>query len=223
MFSSLFGKSKKAKEEAPPSKSVIIETTSMLMEKEEDLEKRIKMLETKSRLAAQEAIDANKAGKKQAALVSLNKHKMYEKEIETNNAMILKLIMQRSTVETSNMNTETFNVMKQANEVVKQQQREWTPEKVADLTDEMHELMGNQAEITDMISAPMGSGMISAADLEAELAALEGPIAEPAAAAAVAPLPEFPAVPLHTPKVAVHTAPVSRSIDEELRMLEAAM
>ena len=222
MLAALFGKSKKTKEEAPPSKSVIIETTSMLMQKEDDLEKRNAMLAIKSRSAAQEAIDANKAGKKQAALVSLNKHKMYEKEIETNNAMILKLIMQRSTVETSNMNTETFNVMKQANEVVKQQQREWTPDKVADLTDEMHELMGNQAEITDMISNPIGSGMISAADLDAELAALEGPIA------AVAPLPEFPAVPVHTPKVAMHTPKAAivthkSDIDRELASLEAAM
>jgi hypothetical protein len=256
MFAALFGKSKK-KEEAvhPPPKSKVMETTAMLMQKEDDLEKRNAMLAAKSRVAAQEAIELNKANKKQQALVALNKHKMYEKEIETNNAMLLKLMMQRTAAETTNMNTETFNVMQQANEVIKSQQKQWTPEKVAELTDEMHELLGNQVEITDMISAPIGNGLVTEIDLEAELAALEQPMAEPsvlamppivpnsalqserhtalapAEAAAVASLPEFPAVPMHTPKAAVHTpkaavhtpSVATTDMDRELAALAAMM
>lgn len=195
----------------------------MLMQKEEDLEKRNAMLATKSRASAQEAIDLNKANKKQQALVALNKHKMYEKEIETNNAMLLKLMMQRTTVETTNMNTETFNVMQLANEVVKSQQKAWTPEKVAELTDEMNELMGNQAEINDMISAPVGNLMVTESELEAELAALEQPsvfdisptVLPPEEAAA---LPAFPAVPTTVPKAAIST-----TMDRELALLEAMM
>lgn len=211
MFSSLFGKKKEKPQPQAISNSVIVDTTLMLIQKEEDLEKRNKMLETKSRIVAQEAIEANKAGKKQAALVCLNKRKLYEKEIENNNALILKLVMQRTTVETSNTNTETFNVMKIANEVVKQQQRDWTPEKVADLTDDMHELMGNQTEISDLIATPLGSDLLGMADLEAELAALEEPVPVP-----------VPTEPLKFPEVPT-TAPVIRSIDDELRALEAAM
>ncbi len=237
MFASLFGKSKKKEEEAPPPKSKVMETTAMLMQKEEDLEKRNAMLAAKSRSAAQEAIDLNKANKKQQALVALNKHKMYEKEIETNNAMLLKLMMQRTAAETTNMNTETFNVMQQANKVIKSQQQLWTPDKVAELTDEMHELIGNQAEINDMISAPIGNGLVTDVDLEAELAALEQPMAEPSvmpmppivpnsalqserhtalAPAEVVSLPEFPAVPVHTPKAAT-------DMNRELAALEAMM
>jgi hypothetical protein len=227
MFAALFGKSKKKEEAHPPPKSKVMETTAMLMQKEDDLEKRNAMLAAKSRSAAQEAIELNKANKKQQALIALNKHKMYEKEIETNNAMLLKLMMQRTAAETTNMNTETFNVMQMANEVIKGQQQQWTPDKVAELTDEMHELLGNQVEITDMISAPIGNGLVTEGDLEAELAALEQPsvlampplalampplalampptACAPVEAAAVAPLPEFPAVPVHTPKAAMHT------------------
>jgi hypothetical protein len=233
MFAALFGKSKKGKEEvAPPPKSKVMEATAMLMQKEEDLEKRNAMLVAKSRSVAQEAIELNKANKKQQALVALNKHKMYEKEIETNNAMLLKLMMQRSAAETTNMNTETFNVMQMANEVIKGQQQQWTPDKVAELTDEMHELIGNQTEINDMISAPIGNGLVTEIDLEAELAALEQPVAEPSvlaepsimAPAAVAPLPEFPAVPVHTPSVAMHTPSVATTdMDRELAALAAMM
>jgi hypothetical protein len=221
MFASLFGKSKKEKQShlaLPLPTSKVAETTYLLTQKIDDLEKRNMMLSTKSQLSAQEAIELNKANKKQQALIALNKHKMYEKEIETNNAMLLKLMMQRSTVETMNMNTETFNVMQIANEVLKSHQKAWTSDKIAELTDEMHELMGNQTEISDMISAPIGNNLVTEADFEAEMAALEPPsIIEmsPIPEEAVA-LPAFPAVPTTVPKAAAN-------MDRELAALEAMM
>jgi len=243
MFSFLFGKSKKQEAEAAAaaasvSKTTTISTLNMLQTREADLEKRIQMLEAQSRAAGEAAVAANKAGQKQKALTYIQKRKMYEEQIQTNHAMIMRLMTQRTALETSNLNAETLNAQRTANKVIKAQQQGWNPDTVADLTEETHELMENSREITNLLREPVSSDLPTEADLEAELAMLEPAMLESAvepalapptgiahpsvAAAAAAPvpvaaLPAFPAVPTHT----LAAPPRAKTMDAELAALEA--
>lgn len=238
MFSFLFGKSNKKTAEAAAitatkqTRVETIDTLSMLQTREADIEKRIAMLESQSRAAGESALAANKAGQKQKALIFVQKRKMYEEQIQTNNAMIMRLLTQRTALETSNMNAETLNAQRDANKVIKKQQQGWNPDTVADLTEETHELIENSREITNLLREPISSDMPTEADLDAELAELEAasaptlapPVGIPhpavAAAASAAPvvaLPAFPSVPTHT----IPAATCARNMDDELAALEA--
>ncbi len=242
MFSFLFGKSNKKTAEAAAvaatkqTRVETMDTLAMLQSRESDLEKRIAMLEIQSRAAGEAALEANRAGQKQKALLHIQKRKMYEDQIQTNHAMIMRLLTQRTALETSNMNAETLNAQRLANEAIKKQQQGWNPDTVSDLTEQTHELMENSREITNLLREPISSDMPTEADLDAELAELEAatgsraaiapPVGIPApsvaAAAAVAtvaaPLPEFPAVPTHT--VAAPARP-AKTMEEELAALAA--
>ncbi len=242
MFSFLFGKSNKksagavAVAEARQTRVETMDTLAMLQSQEADLEKRNAMLELQSKSAAESALAANKAGQKQKALTFVQKRKMYEEQIQTNHAILMRLMTQRTALETSNMNAQTLNVQREANRVIKKQQQGWNPDTVADLTEETNELMENSREITNLLREPVSSDMPTLADLDAELAELEAvtygeavvapPVGIPApsvAAAAAAtsatvaaPLPAFPSVPTHT------VAPTRvLTIDEELASLVA--
>jgi len=244
MFSFLFGKSNKKTAEAAAvaatttqTRVETMDTLAMLQTREADLEKRIAMLEIQSRAAGEAALEANRAGQKQKALLHIQKRKMYEDQIQTNHAMIMRLLTQRTALETSNMNAETLNAQRLANDVIKKQQQGWNPDSVADLTEQTHELMENSREITNLLREPISSDMPTEADLDAELAELEAvhspataapvgipppSVAAAAAAAAAsatvaAPLPAFPAVPTHTVAAPVR----ARTMNEELAALEA--
>ena len=92
MFSFLFGNKKKKVE---PQLEPVVTTLNDLHSKEADLEKRNEMLEAQIRAAGEAAVLANRAGQKQKALNLMQKRKMYEQQLETNNAAIMRLLMQR--------------------------------------------------------------------------------------------------------------------------------
>jgi hypothetical protein len=183
MFSFLFGKSKPIEpplqhrpattiQEVKTRRNDIADTMSMLQGKETDLEKRIDMLEKKSTLCYDEAKKANQAGQKEKAMLHLRKRAMYDEQLKTNNAMLLKIIQQKVALETTMINTGSLDAMNVAAKTMKTQQTAWSSERVADLTDEMHEVMDTQREITDMMRAPLTTSDISEDDLEAEFAGL---------------------------------------------------
>jgi hypothetical protein len=232
MFSFLFGKAKKPKEAVTPPtvpSSTTMDTLAMLQKREADIEKRIQMLECQSRTVGEAALEANRAGQRQKALGFIQKRKMYEEQIETNRAMIMRLLQQRTALETSQMNTETLNAQREANKVIKKQQESWNPDTVANLTEETQELMENSREITNLLREPVGYDLPTEADLDAELAELTAStLAAPMPAPMSAPVPAstadtidttvpvFPSVPTHTP---VSSKP--RTMQEELAILEA--
>ncbi len=236
MFSfSLFGK--KSKPSAPsvtsapsapsaPSStsstsSSVLSTIAMLSAKEADLEKRNQLLETQSRTASEAALAANRNGQKQKAFMYLQKRKIYEDQIQTNNAMIMKLIVERGALESTHINTGSLDVMKQANRALKQQTT-WTPDAVADLTDEARELMDAQKEITTMICEPLTEGATED-ELNAELADLEATaipfVTEPTVPVS---LPSFPNVPSHLPVLRNAMGSPNRTEEEELANLVPA-
>lgn len=205
MFSFLFGKK-------PKPKSVHVSSTlHELQGKEANLEARNKMLESQIKTLGEEAVQANRVGQKKKALMYMQKRKMYEQQLETNNAAILRLLVQRTALESNNINADTFDAMKRANEAIKEQQRRINPEAVAELNESLHELMGNQQEINEMMKEPI----VPTLDLEEELAELEG-------AAAVPPEPQalnFPPVPAAPP--VQKTVMGQTDMDRELAALDA--
>jgi len=208
MFSFLFGNKKKKVEPVEP----VITTLHELQVKEADLEKRNEMLEAQIKAAGEAAVMANRGGQKQRALNFMQKRKMYEQQLETNNAAIMRLLVQRTALESNTVNVDTFKVMEKANAAMKEQQRHINPEAVAELNETTHELMANQREISDMLKEPVGD-MPSVADLEAELAELDTP-----RPVVVQPL-VFPAVPSAVPVQQPVKAP--SVMDQQLAALEA--
>lgn len=178
MFSFLFGDKKK---KAEP----VITTLHVLQIKEADLEKRNEMLEAQIKAANEAAVLANRSGQKQKALNFMQKRKLFEQQLETNNAAIMRLLVQRTSLESNTVNVDTFRVMEKANAAMKEQQHHINPEAVAELNEITHELLANQREISDMLKEPVGD----MTELEAELAELDGP------QAARVPSLNFPTVP----------------------------
>jgi len=214
MFSFLFGKPKKAEtplvnrpatsvKEVQSRRNDVMDTMNMLHTKESELERRIEMLEKKSIASYDDAKRANQAGQKEKAMLHLRKRAMYEDQLKTNNAMLLKIIQQRTALETTMINTGSLDAMNVATQTMKSQQTAWSSERVADLTDDMHEVMDMQREITDMIRAPVTTNDVSEDDLEAELSAmgeadLTAAITAPPVVSSVAATPAIPAIPTVT-------------------------
>lgn len=199
MFKALFGKKKQAQ------KPDVAHTLQLLRVREAELEKRNQQLEAQCRVATQVAVAAHRAGQKQKALICLQKRKLYERQVEVNNALLMRIIRQLMALEGTTINVDSVNVIRRGQEALKVAQKDLNPDAVADLNEGLHDALDNQREIEDLLCEPVGD-----MDLEAELAALEAP--EPVAA----PMPTLPAVPV--------SRPVPRAVstmDRELAALES--
>jgi charged multivesicular body protein 4 len=177
MFKSLFGKKK------APEKPNVAMTIQLLRVKEADLEKRNQQLEAQCRTATQVAIAANRAGQKQKAIICLQKRKLYERQIEVNNAILMRILQQTMALEGTSINVDSVNVIRRGQEALKEKQKELNPDAITDLNEGLIDAMDNQREIEGLLCEPLDD----MGDLEAELAALEEP--EPVAATSVATTP----------------------------------
>lgn len=211
MFSFLFGtKAKKTAAVAPaitPAATAVrnsaIDTIGILQRKEADIEKRIDALEKQSKTSHANAQEANRAGQKEKAMLFLRKRAMYDEQIKTNNAMLIKILQQRTALETTMINTTALDVMNQATGTMKAQQTEWSVDRVTNLTDDIHDTMDSQREINDLLKSPLHIDGPSEEDLAAELADMQEAdmtkslteVPEPVAAT-VATVPVVPTVPL---------------------------
>jgi hypothetical protein len=246
MFKFLFGKSKAEVEQASPVASNIrareaqravkqndtMTTLDMLRKQEGDLEKKIENLEKLITQYGQAALTANAAGKKEVAKMNLTRKLTTQKQVETFNGMLLRLTEQRMALEMGSMTNGVLDAMDIAKTSMKSQQESWSAEKVADLTDDLHEVMDNQAEVNDILRAPLTSGP-SESDLDEEMARLSAeamgdamsqvspaPARVPAPAPATAiVMPSLPAAPTNSPVAARGGA--GASMDAELAALEA--
>lgn len=247
MFKFLFGKSKAEVEQASPVASNIrareaqravkqndtMTTLDMLRKQEGDLEKKIENLEKLITQYGQAALTANAAGKKEVAKMNLTRKLTTQKQVETFNGMLLRLTEQRMALEMGSMTNGVLDAMDIAKTSMKSQQESWNAEKVADLTDDLHEVMDNQAEVNDILRAPLTSGP-SESDLDEEMARLSAeamgdamsqvspaPARVPAPAHATAiVMPSLPAAPTNSPVVAARGG-AGASMDAELAALEA--
>ena len=214
MFSFLFGtKAKKTAVVAPAAitsttvRNNTIDTIGILQRKEADIEKRIDALEKQSKTSHANAQEANRAGQKEKAMLLLRKRAMYDEQIKTNNAMLIKILQQRTALETTMINTSALDVMSQATGVMKAQQTEWSVDHVTTLTDDIHDAMDSQREINDLLSTPLRIDGPSEEDLAAELADMQEAdmtksltevpeTATATATATIASMPVLPTVPL---------------------------
>lgn len=177
MFSFLFGKKKTKKPTAsitPASTSAsAIDTIGVLQRKEMDIEKRIDALEKQSKTSHANAQEANRAGQKEKAMLFLRKRAMYDEQIKTNHAMLIKILQQRTALESTMINTTALDVMNMATGTMKAQQVEWSVDRVTSLTDDIHDAMDSQREINDLLSTPLRIDGPSEEDLAAELADMQ--------------------------------------------------
>lgn len=252
MFKFLFGKSKAEVEQVSPVASNIrarenvraarqndtMTTLDMLRKQEADLEKKIGVLETQIANYGQAALTANAAGKKEVAKMNLTRKLTAQKQVETFNGMLLRLTEQRMALEMGSMTNGVLDAMDIAKTTMKTQQETWSADKVADLTDDLHEVMDNQAEVSDLLRAPLSTGP-SETDLDEEMARLSeeamGAAMTSVSSKAVAPapapavaivMPSLPAAPTNSPVIAGRAAGgagAARTMDDELAALEAAM
>ena len=170
-----------------------------------------------------EAVAAHKTGEKDKAIRALKKKNMYEEQIKTNSAMLLKIMEQKGALESVSINTDTLTVMSHANAALKAEQATWSVDRVKDLTDEIAEMKDAHREIVDLLQEPLADGP-SEEDLLEELegmtAAAAAPAPAPVAAGAAAPtnthMLDLPAVPT-TALPAAGGAGTTRS--EEIEML----
>jgi hypothetical protein len=203
-------------------------TLEMLRKQEADLEKKIGVLETQMANYGQAALTANAAGKKEVAKMNLTRKLATQKQVETFNGMLLRLTEQRMALEMGSMTNGVLDAMDIAKTTMKSQQTAWSADKVADLTDDLHEVMDNAAEVSDLLRAPLSTGP-SETDLEEEMARLSEEamgaamttvssktVVAPAPAAIV--MPSLPAAPTNSPMIASRA-----NMDVELAALEAAM
>lgn len=202
MFKALFGKKKQAQ------KPDVAQTLQLLRMREAELEKRNQQLEAQCRVATQVAVAANRAGQKQKALICLQKRKLYERQVEVNNALLMRIIRQLMALEGTTINVDSVNVIRRGQEALKVAQKDLNPDAVADLNEGLHDALDNQREIEDLLCEPVGD----MGDLEAELAALEAP------ETVAAPMSKLPAVPVSRPIQAAKTPSV---MDRELAALES--
>lgn len=173
MFSFLFGKrSDKRKGTTDKTQQVagaIANPTSLLHQRENDLEKKIRQLEKIKESHHNNAVEQKAKGNTHSALHFLKKEKLIDDELNSANNMLLTIIQQRSSLEQSLMNTESLQVLDQANKSIKSSQTVWSTDRVSDLVDEMEDARSVAREINDLIS---GSNRLSIPDDEL-LASLE--------------------------------------------------
>ena len=164
------------------------------------MEKRNAVLEKNMERLHKEAVDANNAGQKQKALLALKKKKMYEDQVKTNNAMLMRLLEQKGALESTMINSDALRAIDAATTTMKAEQEEWSADRVRDMTDELHELHANHREITEMIREPLSSDGPTEDELLEELGemsatAAPAPVTVPAGGAGMSVLPELPVVP----------------------------
>jgi hypothetical protein len=173
MFSFLFGKPKSESVPVVPSESTLA-TLKVLSGKESDLDKRITMLFKQIETLTTEAVTAHKAGQKEKALLIMKKKAILEEQIKTNSSMIMKIIEQKGSLESTIVNSGTLNAIRQANVAMKAEQSIWNVDKVKDLLDDLDDVRIAHREINDLLQEPSGTGP-SEEDLLAELDSLMAP------------------------------------------------
>jgi len=241
----LFGrKAKKPQPKAaPPNTAATIQGIRAQLD---TLEKREQHIEKKIQQQLLEAKKKSAAKDKRGAIFALKRKKMYESEIEKLQGARMTLETQCMTLESAQVNVETFTALRSGANQMKSIHGVMDVDTVDNIMDDIQEEMATADEIGNAISQPLGNALYDDDDLEAELAAMDeleiedeieapataapaapaaaapAPAAAAPAAAASPPAPVLPEVPTHA--VASNVAGDTDAAElEELRKLEASM
>ena len=148
MFAFLFGKKEQKVAGAEP-----LQQTGNLQQREQDLEKKARQLEKIKQSHHENAIEHKAKGNNNVALQFLKKEKLIETELASVNNMLLSIIQQRSALEQALINTQTLQVLHVAQNTIKMQQTEWSPDRVANLMDDIDETKAVAREINSLIES----------------------------------------------------------------------
>ena len=138
MFNKLFGK-KQAPQEAPKINQE--ETIQKLTEQCANIEKRIKVVENKSAEMKKVALARKKAGDQRGALQALKQSKMYEKELAKLDGQQLMLENQKNMIESSTFDKGVISGISEGAKLMKQLNKEMNVDDIADLREEMDDMM----------------------------------------------------------------------------------
>jgi hypothetical protein len=198
MFAFLFGKKSKQVAGAVPASP--LQTIHHISQHEADLEKKITQLEAIQASHHTQALHFKQCNREATALQFLKREKLVEEELTTTRGMLLKLIQQRAILEQTLINTDTMNALQRATTVVQAQQKVWSAEKVATLSDDMYEVSDTAREISDLIQGMGPRQDVSDAELLRELDMEVGmtSVAAPASSTELpsAHMPELPTIPI---------------------------
>ena len=170
-MSGFFGKVFGAKpKEAPKPKIDPVEQINKLSAAIENLEKRQKVVQNKSDDLKKMAMEKNKKGDKQGALMALKKSKMYEPELKKIDGQMMALEQEKIMIESTQTDLQVAVGMKEGANAVKQMQKEANIDDMAELNEELAEMRDQQQEMQEMWADKAEEGND---DLLAELNELE--------------------------------------------------
>ncbi|KAF6258428.1 component of the ESCRT-III complex [Scenedesmus sp. NREL 46B-D3] len=228
MFKKLFGGPQKAPGAPGTSQAAnqTINAMQSLAEREEQLEKKKLLLEKRMNDEMEKAREFTRQKKKSQALMCLKKKKMFEQQLERMDALISRVMEQRSMLEEQQTTIGVLSSMQDAAKAQKKTMQEMKIENIDSTLEEIQEVGEQMRVINEAISQPVGGfADMEMDDLEAELAELEAEeldtqLLEPAPVpAAKAPGQALPSVPAG--KVAA--APQKTPEELELEALQAEM
>jgi len=171
------------------------------------LEKRKDVIKNKQEDITENAKLKAKNGDKKGALLLLNQRKKNETEMDSMTSSQVLLENQLFTLESAAMNKETFNVLRNGNDAIKQINKGLTPDVIDEIMDDIQETQDTSQQIQTMLNAPLQT-IYEDAELLAELEGLQDE-EEPA----VLNLPSVPSAPTRLPVI------VEEDNDEILRIL----
>lgn len=196
MFAFLFGKKE---QKIAGASTEPLQQTCNLQQREQDLEKKARQLEKIKQSHHDNAIEHKAKGNNNVALQFLKKEKLIDAELTSVNNMLLGIIQQRSALEQALINTQTLQVLHVAQNTIKMQQTEWSPDRVANLMDDIDETKAVAREINSLFESSCrmeisDEELLALAEPEAGLATSEVPGSQVLdELAALATLPDLPA------------------------------
>ena len=209
----LFGKPKQAGPTPQQSIEKLKETLVMLEKREDYLQKKAI---NELKFAKQ-----NASSNKRAAMMALKRKKAYESQIEKLGGARLTIEQQLMTIEGASVSLEAMKAMRMGARTMQIIHNHMTVDQVDDTMDEIREQMEVANEITDAIAQPLGGELYDEAELEDELAALEGELMAEKFET-VSPIPAQPLKPKATESPYNFPAvPTTALVDDDDKELEA--
>ena len=136
------------------------------------LEKRKDVIKNKQEDITENAKKKAKNGDKKGALLLLNQRKKNETEMDSMTSSQVLLENQLFTLESAAMNKETFNVLRNGNDAIKQINKGLTPDVIDEIMDDIQETQDTSQQIQTMLNAPLQT-IYEDAELLAELEGLQ--------------------------------------------------
>jgi charged multivesicular body protein 4 len=175
----LFGRKKSVAKGAPPKKggggggNSTQASLTKLKETISNMEKREDYIMKKVNNQLKIAKEKNKAGDKRGAMFALKKKKMYEKEIDKLGNARITLEQQILAIESASVNVDVVQGFQTGKNALKNMQKMVDVDAVADLQNDVQELMDDMEDVNNAISQPLGADYADEDELMAELEEFE--------------------------------------------------